>query len=220
MRTQIPPALRLRRGPAKGCYDRPAIDSVLDRGSVAHIAFIDGAAPLCIPMLYARVDDEIYVHGSTASRAIRRLSDGVAACLTVTTIRGLVLARSVFEHSANYESVMVFGTFRRVGESDERLNALKALTQVLLPGRWDEVRAPSRQELKATSILALPIDKAAVKVRSGPPDDDDSPDATLDVWAGVVPIIHSYGQPQPTPGLRPGITLSASLERLLSDGLL
>ena len=166
-------------------------------------------------MLYARVGDRIYVHGSTASRAIRTLAAGAPACLTVTVVHGLVLARSAFEHSANYESAVVFGRFEAVEEAAERLVAFEAFTEKVLPGRWREVRPPNRKELKATTILALPIEEASAKVRSGPPDDDDSPDAELDAWAGVVPIFSSYGTPEPSPGLRPGTPLSDSVARLI-----
>jgi uncharacterized protein len=206
---------RVRRGASKGRYDRASVDAVLDRGLVGHVAFVDGGEPYCVPMLYARAGDRIYIHGSAASRAVRTLAGGAAACLTVTTLHGLVLARSAFEHSANYESVMAFGRFQRVEDAAERLAAFEAFTEKLLPGRWSEVRGPSRQELKATAILAMTIEEASVKVRSGPPDDDDSPDAAIDTWAGVVPIEVSFGEPEPSPGLRSGIPVAVSVGRLL-----
>lgn len=214
--TQVPARVRVRRGPKKGRYDRASIDAVLDRGLLAHVAFTDGEDAVCIPMLYARVGDRIYIHGSTKSRAVRALAAGAPACVTVTIVNGLVLARSAFEHSANYDSAMAFGTFEPVRDPDERMRALEAFTEKLLPGRWDEVRLPSSKELKATEILALGIDEASAKVRSGPPDDDDSADAERDTWAGVVPIVRSYGPPEPSPGLRPGIELSESVRRLLT----
>jgi hypothetical protein len=136
----------------------------------------------------------------------------------VTLVNGLVLARSAFEHSANYQSVVLFGRLEEVPDPNARMAAYEAFTEKLLPGRWDEVRQPSRKELKATTILALPIDEASAKVRTGPPDDDDSEDADLDTWAGVVPIVRSFGEPQPSPGLRPGIALSDSVRRLLASG--
>jgi nitroimidazol reductase NimA-like FMN-containing flavoprotein (pyridoxamine 5'-phosphate oxidase superfamily) len=190
---------------------------VLDRGLVAHVAFADEVGPLCIPMLYARIGNELSIHGSTASRAMRALAGGAPACVTVTVVNGLVLARSAFEHSANYESAMVFGRFAQVEDEVERLRAFEAFTEKLLPGRWDEARRPSATELKATTILALPIEEASAKIRTGPPDDDDSPDAELDVWAGVLPIQRSFGEPEPSPGLRPGIALSPSAARLLAN---
>jgi len=216
VRERPPARVRVRRAPQKGRYDRGTIDAFLDGGLVAHVAFADGEQPCCIPMLYARVGDLVYVHGSTASRTMRTLGTGAPACLTVTVVHGLVLARSAFEHSANYESVVLFGRFEDVPDPDARLAAYEAFTEKLLPGRWDEVRQPSRKELKATTILALPIDEASAKVRTGPPDDDDTEDAELDTWAGVVPIVSSYGPPEPSPGLRPGIPISDSVTRLLS----
>jgi hypothetical protein len=142
------------------------------------------------------------------------LAAGTSACLTVTIVDGLVLARSAFEHSTNYDSAMVFGRFTEVTDADERLVALEAFTEKLIPGRWSEVRGPSAKELKATAILGMPIAEASAKQRSGPPNDDDSPDAALDTWAGEIPIVTSYGTPVPSPGLRAGIPLSESLRRL------
>jgi uncharacterized protein len=208
--------VRVRRGPKKGRYDRAAIDAVLDRGLLAHVAFVDGDDPVCIPMLYARIGNRIYIHGSTASRAVRALANGNPACVTVTIVDALVLARSAFEHSANYDSVMVFGTFAAIEDDAERLKAFEAFTEKLLPGRWSEVRQPNAKELKATEILALEIGDASVKMRSGPPDDDDSVDAELDTWAGIVPIVSAYGAPEASPGLRSGIALSPSVRRLLT----
>jgi uncharacterized protein len=209
--------IRVRRGPSNGRYDRVSVDAVLDRGLVGHVAFAHGGGPCCIPMLYARVGDRIYIHGSTASRAIRTLAGGAPACLTVTILHGLVLARSAFEHSANYESIVAFGRFRVIEDASERIGAFEAFTEKLLPGRWGEVRRPSRQELKATTILAMPIEEASVKIRSGPPDDDDSPDAALAIWAGVIPIVTSFGAPEPSPGLRPEIRPGPSIRRFF-DG--
>jgi nitroimidazol reductase NimA-like FMN-containing flavoprotein (pyridoxamine 5'-phosphate oxidase superfamily) len=213
---EVPSRIRVRRGPRKARYDRESIDAVLDRGLVAHVAFLDGGDPICIPMLYARDGDRIYIHGSTASRAVRALAAGAAACVTVTIVDALVLARSAFEHSANYDSVMVFGTFSAVEGDAKRLRAFEAFTEKLLPGRWREVRQPDAKELRATEILAMEIDEVSVKMRSGPPDDDDSADAELEVWAGIVPIVSAYGAPEASPGLRPGIPLSASVRRLLT----
>ena len=210
--------VRVRRAPHKGRYERSFIDAVLDRGLVAHLAFVHEGQPCCIPMLYARVGDRIYVHGSTASRLVRTLAGGAPACLTVTLVHGLVLARSAFEHSANYESVVVFGEFEPVADPDERLTAFEAFTNKVLPGRWSEVRPPDRKELKATMILALPMDEASAKVRTGPPNDDDSEDAELETWAGVVPIVSAFGAPEPSPGLRDGIPLSESIHNLLEKG--
>jgi uncharacterized protein len=212
----VPNRVRVRRGPQKGRYDRASIDAVLDRGLLAHVAFVDGDETVCIPMLYARVADRIYIHGSTRSRAVRTLAAGTPACVTVTIVHALVLARSAFEHSANYDSVLAFGTFAPVEDDAERLRALEAFTEKLLPGRWDEVRQPNAKELRATEILAMEIGDASAKVRDRGPDDDDSADAERDTWAGIVPIVTSYGSPEPSPGLRPGIPVSDSVRRLLT----
>jgi uncharacterized protein len=207
----------VRRGPTKGRYDQASIDDVLSRGLLAHVAFFDGRDPCCIPMLYAHFGEKLYIHGSTASRAIRALAEGAAACVTVTIVHGLVLARSAFEHSANYEAVMAFGTFAQIDDETERMAAFEAFTEKLLPGRWEEVRQPNAKELKATAILAMKIDEASAKIRTGPPDDDDSPDAERDTWAGVVPIVSSFGTPVPSPGLRQDIPLAPSVRKLLEN---
>jgi nitroimidazol reductase NimA-like FMN-containing flavoprotein (pyridoxamine 5'-phosphate oxidase superfamily) len=211
--------VKVRRGPKKGRYDQETIHSVLDRGLVAHVAFAAGEDEVyCVPTLFARVADRLYIHGSAASRTLRALAAGAPACVTVTILDGLVLARSVFEHSANYEAVMTFGVFSRVEDKDERVKALEAFTEKVLPGRWSEVREPTRQELKGTSILGMPIIEAAAKVRSGPPDDDETPDAAIDTWAGVIPLQMAFGSPVPSPGLTPGTPLSDSVRRLLDGG--
>jgi uncharacterized protein len=210
-----PPArVRVRRSPKKGHYDRARIDAILDRALVAHVAFIDNGEPVCIPMLFAYCDGRIHIHGSTASRAMRLLSRGDPACLTVTLLHGLVLARSAFEHSANYESVIAFGRFRAITDGHQRLAALAAFTNKLVPGRFDEVRAPNAKELQATMILTMQLEGVSAKLRSGPPDDDDSADAALDVWAGELPILSVLGEAIASPGLRAGIPLPQSVRRL------
>src|ERR1700743_3813050 len=206
--------VRVRRIPEQGHYDRATIEAALDRGLMGHVAVSGGEQPHCIPMLSTRAGPVVYIHGSTGSRALRTLASGVPACLTVTRLDGIVLARSVFEHSANYESVVVLGRFRPVEDPAERLAAFEAFTEKMLPGRWGEARTPNRKELSATVILALPIEEASVKARSGGPDDDETPDAELDVWAGSIPLITSYGAPEPAPGLRDGIPVPASVTRL------
>ncbi|MDQ3874080.1 MAG: pyridoxamine 5'-phosphate oxidase family protein, partial [Actinomycetota bacterium] len=206
----------VRRQPTRGAYDRDSVYGILDSALFGHVAFVDGGQPFCIPMLQARVDDCIFVHGSSASRTLRVLASGVPACLTVTVLDGLVLARSAFEHSANYRSAVVLGHFVPVEGEAERLAAFAAFTDKLVSGRWDEVRPPNRKERKATAILRMPIDEASAKARSGPPSDDESDDAALDVWAGVLPIVHRFGPPEPSPRLRDGIGLSRSAHRLLA----
>lgn len=208
---------RVRRQPSRGAYDRDAIWAVFDAALFAQVTFVDDGQPLAIPMLQARVGDAVYIHGSSASRAMRVLAEGVPACLTVTVLDGLVLARSAFEHSANYRSAVLLGRFERLDEDPERVAALEAFTNKLLPGRWLEVRRPNRKELRATTILRMPIVEASVKSRTGPPSDDESPDAELDIWAGVIPIVTSFGAPRPSPGLRDGIPLPGSAFRLLEE---
>jgi uncharacterized protein len=212
---KAPSRVRVRRVPKNAHYDRESIHRVLDRGQIAHVSFVDGGQPYCIPTLYARVGDEVLIHGSSASRMLRLLAAGAPACVTVTILDGWVLARSAFETSANYDSVVLLGSFRQISSGRDKLAALEAFMNGVLPGRWDEVRPPSRQELKGTAILALRIDEASVKTRNRPPDDDDSPDAERDTWAGVIPVRREYGPPQPSPGLRAGTALSPSVRGLL-----
>lgn len=195
---------RVRRQPHRAHYDRATIDAILDAVLVAHVAFVDAGDPVCVPLVQARIGDRLYVHGSTASRALRTLAAGAPACLAVTAVDGLVCAASAFEHSVNYRSVMIFGSFREVREPA----AYRAFTEKLLPGRWDEVRPPSRAELRASTILAMSIDAASAKVRAGPPDD-----AGPDHWAGVVPLTTSYGEPEPANGLPLADSVRTLLER-------
>jgi uncharacterized protein len=186
--------LRVRREPHRGRYDRQTIDAILDEALLCHLGFEVDGQPYVIPTLHARVGDTVYVHGSAASRMLRQLAGGIRVCLTVTLFDGLVLARSVFNHSVNYRSVVLLGTAQLVPD-DEKLEALHALTEQLAPGRWEEARQPTAKELKATWILALPIEEASAKVRGGPPEDDPE-DEHLPVWAGVVPV-HLAAEPSP-----------------------
>ena len=208
---------RVRRVPANARYDRKSIHRVLDRGLVAHVSFIDDGQPYGIPTLYARVGDRVLIHGSTASRMTRVLAAGAPACVTVTILDGLVLARSAFETGANYDAVMLVGSFRQIDGEAEKLAALEMFMETVLPGRWGEVRAPSRQELKGTAILELEISEASVKTKAGGPDDDESPDAERETWAGVIPVLTRYGSPEPSPVLPSSIPISASVRRLLSE---
>jgi nitroimidazol reductase NimA-like FMN-containing flavoprotein (pyridoxamine 5'-phosphate oxidase superfamily) len=194
---------RVRRAPARGVYDREAVHAILDEGLVCHLGFARDGQPYVMPTLHARVGEQVYVHGSTASRLVRALQAGTPACLTVTLVDGLVLARSAFHHSMNYRSVVVLGQARTVAGDEERLTALEAFTERLVPGRWDVVRPPNRQELKATQVLALSLEEASAKVRTGPPVDDEE-DLALDVWAGVVPLALQAGAPQPDAHTAPG----------------
>jgi len=201
-----PPAsdrTRVRREPGRGVYDRGTIDAILDEGLVCHLGFVGDGQPYVIPTLYGRLGDEVYVHGSSASRMLRTLDGGVDACLTVTLVDGLVLARSIFNHSINYRSVVVLGRAAAVTDVDEKLRALEAFSARLLPGRWAEVRSPTATELKATSILRMPLDEASAKVRTGPPKDNEE-DYGWPVWAGVIPLVVTAAEPEPDPALEPG----------------
>ena len=213
------PRVRVRRLPERGRYDSEAIDAVLDAGLVAHLGFVIDGQPYVIPTLHARIDDQVYVHGSAASRALRALSGRTPVCLTVTLLDGIVLARSVFEHSMNYRSVVVLGAATLVDEPDEKLAALEAFTEKLLPGRWAEARQPTRKELKATSVLRLPLDEASAKIRDGGPEDGDTPDAELDVWAGHVPLVVQALEPVPDATLRPGTPVPPGLAPYRRPGL-
>jgi nitroimidazol reductase NimA-like FMN-containing flavoprotein (pyridoxamine 5'-phosphate oxidase superfamily) len=220
--TSVPPSprTRVRRESDRGAYDRATIDAVLDATPMCHLAFVHDDQPYAVPTLHARVGDTVYVHGSAASRALRTLGGngdrGLPGCITVSLLDGLVLARSAFEHSVNYRSVMLLGTLIAIpGEADKRA-ALAAFTEALLPGRWGEARQPTRQELAATTVLALPIKEASAKVRTGGPGDGDGPDADLPIWAGVVPLRTSWGEPQPDPRIPPDVSVPASVRRLLA----
>jgi hypothetical protein len=194
---------RVRREPERGAYDRATIDAILDEGLVCHLGFVHDGQPYVIPTLYGRVDGELYVHGSSASRMLRTLRSGVDACLTVTLVDGIVLARSIFNHSINYRSVVVLGRAVAVEEAGEKGRALEAFSARLLPGRWAEVRPPTATELKATSILRMSLDEASAKVRTGPPEDDEA-DYDWPVWAGVIPLALTAGAPEADPRLGPG----------------
>jgi nitroimidazol reductase NimA-like FMN-containing flavoprotein (pyridoxamine 5'-phosphate oxidase superfamily) len=209
------PRVKLRREPKRGRYDRVDVDRILDRALVAHVAFVSDGQPFCIPTLCARVGDSALIHGSSASRMLRGLSAGAPACLTATLTDGLVLARSAFEHSINYESAIVLGQLEAVTDPEAKRAALQAFTEKLLPGRWDEVRQPTAKELKATAVLSLAIDEASAKVRTGPPETPPE-DEDVAVWAGEVPILTRYGAPVTAPDIPPGTEISPSVARLLA----
>jgi nitroimidazol reductase NimA-like FMN-containing flavoprotein (pyridoxamine 5'-phosphate oxidase superfamily) len=179
--------IRVVREPHRGVYDRETIDKILDEGFVCHIGFTVNEQPYVIPTMYARVGDAIYFHGSAASRMLRGASAGIAVCITVTIADGLVLARSVFNHSMNYRSAVALGKATLVDAPEEKLAALRAFTEKILPGRWNDARQPNEKELKATSILRLPLTEVSAKMRTGPVEDD-AEDYALPVWAGIVPL--------------------------------
>lgn len=185
---------KVRRLPDRGRYDRDTINAILDEGFICHVGFVVDGQPYVIPTGYARVDDHIYIHGSAASRMLRNLSQGIDVCVTVTLVDGLVLARSAFHHSINYRSVVILGKADLVAGSDEKNRALEAITEHIVPGRWADVRWPNELELKATTVLKLPINEASAKIRTGDPKDDEE-DYAMDVWAGVLPIDLTTGTP-------------------------
>lgn len=191
-----PPTERTRvvRESQRGAYDRGTIYKILDEGFVCHVGFSVEDQPYVIPTLFARLGEAIYFHGSAASRMLRNVSDGISVCVTVTLTDGFVLARSVFNHSMNYRSVVALGKATLVDAPREKFEALHAFTEKILPGRWNDARQPNEKELKSTSILRLLLTEASAKIRVGPPEDD-APDYALPVWAGVIPLHLTPGAP-------------------------
>lgn len=194
----------VKRLPKRGVYERESVYQILDEGLICHVGFVVEGQPFVIPTGYARAGDTLYIHGAQASRMLRALKGGLDVCVTVTLLDGMVMARSAFHHSMNYRSVVVFGRAVAVEESTEKLEALRALTEHLAPGRWDEVRQPTEGEMRATLVLALALKEASAKVRTGPPVDDEE-DYALPVWAGVVPLRLAAGAPVPDPRLPQGV---------------
>lgn len=208
----------LKRLPKRGVYDRELVYRILDEGFVCHVSFAVDGQPFVIPTGYARVGDQLYIHGSQVSRMLRTLSSGIDVCVAVTLIDGLVLARSAFHHSLNYRSVVIFGRASMVEEREAKLAALFAFSEHVIPGRWNEVREPTEQELKATTVLSLPLVEVSAKVRTGPPIDDEE-DYALTVWAGVLPLRIVAGAPVNDPRLPesiepPSYTLQYSREKI------
>jgi len=196
MDTLLTDRTRVRRLPARGAHDRVTVHAILDAGFVCHVGFVADGQPYVIPTGYARADDTLYLHGSTASRLVRTLAAGIDVCVTVTLIDGFVLARSAFHHSLNYRSVVVLGHARLVSGAEEKMEALRRFTNHIASGRFEEARAPNEQELKGTAVLALDLEEASAKIRSGPPLDD-AEDLAVKIWAGVVPLRQTVGEPQP-----------------------
>lgn len=194
----------LKRLPARGFYDRELVYSILDEGLICQVGFAVDGRPFVIPTGYARHNDQVYIHGSQASRMLRTLKGGIDVCVTVTLLDGLVLARSAFHHSMNYRSVVVFGRATAVDDPADKAAALLAFSEHLIPGRWNDVREPTEQELKATTVLSLPLEEVSAKVRTGPPLDDEE-DYELPVWAGVIPLQLAAAAPIPDPRLEAGI---------------
>lgn len=196
----------LRRLPKRGSHEGKKIYEILDAAFLAHIGFCVEGQPFVIPTLFGREDNQLFLHGSAASRMLRELEKGLAACVTVTIVDGLVLARSAFHHSMNYRSVVAFGTARKIGNPARKLDALKIISEHLIKGRWNDVRGPSEQEMKSTAVLEFTIEEASAKVRTGPPVDDEE-DYDLPVWAGVLPLALTTGTAKPDEQLKNGVDL-------------
>jgi uncharacterized protein len=193
--TQMPTArTRVVREADRAVYDRETVHRILDEGFLCHVGFVVEGQPFVIPTSYGRKDSSLYIHGSAASRMLRQMQNGVAVCVTVTLLDGLVLARSVFNHSMNYRSVVLLGKASLVNDPEEKLAALRVLSEHILPGRWEDARQPNERELKATSVLRVPIDEFSAKVRAGAPIDDVE-DYSFPTWAGVVPLETKAGTP-------------------------
>jgi nitroimidazol reductase NimA-like FMN-containing flavoprotein (pyridoxamine 5'-phosphate oxidase superfamily) len=210
--------VRLRRKRERGSYDRAVIDAILDEALIAHLGIVDkDGQPFVIPTLHARRGDVVYCHGSSASRTLRLMAAGAPVCLTVSLIDGLVLARAAMHHSANYRSAMLVGSARIVAEEAEKRAALEAVVEHIVPGRSGDVRAPTANELEATSVLALPIEEASAKVRTGGPTDDEE-DYALPAWAGVIPLVSVPLAPEPDARLRDGIPTPAYVSAYARPG--
>ncbi len=192
---------KIRRIPERASYSKATIYPIIDAAPICHLGFVDDGQPFVIPTIHARVDDKLFVHGAKSSRTLKQSSSGIPMCVTVTLIDGLVVARSLFHHSMNYRSTIVFGQRRLVTDAKEKFEALMAIAENLIPGRWDEAREPDKKELRATSVVAIEIESASAKTRNGPPVDDDE-DYELPIWAGIVPIKTQYLYPETGSRLR------------------
>ena len=206
---------KVRRVPKRGHYDRETIYNVLDKNFTCHIGFIYNDYPVVIPTIYGRSGDRVFFHGASVSRMITTLEMGVPVCLSIHTVQGIVLARSAFHHSVNYESVVLFGKASLVEENNEKMRALKVISDHIVPGRWEEIREPNGQEMKGTKVLGMNIDESSAKIRTGPPVDDEE-DYDLDIWAGVLPITTSFGSPVPDPRLKNGLSVPQSVHNLVN----
>jgi uncharacterized protein len=195
---------KLRRLPGRGSHEPEVIHAILDAGFLAHVGFQANGQPFVIPTLYGREEENLYLHGSAASRMLGELETGVPACVTVTLVDGLVLARSAFHHSMNYRSVIAFGTARKIEEPAQKTRALRIISEHVIAGRWNDVRSPTEKELKATAVLEFSIEEASAKIRQGPPLDDEE-DYSLPVWAGILPLRLEAKTPIPDSRLPEGV---------------
>jgi uncharacterized protein len=203
------PRTALRRHRERGATDRDELYAVLDAGLICHLGVVADGSPRVLPTTYGRLDDTLYLHGSSANGGFMA-ADGQQVCVTVTHLDGLVCARTVFHHSVNYRSAMVFGPARVSTDDSERRLALRTIVEHLVPGQWATARQPTKKEMAATAVLVLPLAEASVKIRTGPPVDDPE-DYSADVWAGVVPVAVTFGAPEPDPELREGIPVPAHI---------
>jgi nitroimidazol reductase NimA-like FMN-containing flavoprotein (pyridoxamine 5'-phosphate oxidase superfamily) len=207
---------RVKRHPKRGDYDKSHIFRIIDEALLCHVAFIQDDQPFVIPTLHARQNESILLHGASSSRLMRHIESGQQLSLAFTLIDGLVLARSVFSHSVNYRSVVLFGRGEKIASDEEKTAALERITEQVMPGRWADARPPTALELKATSVAVIPIEVASAKIRQGPPADDEA-DLALPVWAGVVPIQHRAGDPVRDPQLREDIPLPEYIQRYIQE---
>lgn len=214
---QTTPRSKLKRLPKRGSQERELIYSILDEALIAHIGFITNNQPFVIPMAYGRKSDRLYLHGSSISRLIKTLEQGVEVCLTVTLVDGLVVARSLFHHSMNYRSVVLFGKAELVDNERDKMIALEAFTEQIIPGRWQDARIPNVKELKATTVLSLPIEEGSAKIRKGQPLDDEE-DYALPIWAGELPLRVIAGKPIPDPRLDNAIAIPENLKNYHRGG--
>jgi nitroimidazol reductase NimA-like FMN-containing flavoprotein (pyridoxamine 5'-phosphate oxidase superfamily) len=208
---------QVKRLPKRGAYDRETVFKILDEAFVCHVGFVVEGQPYVIPTNYGRVGETLYLHGSAASRMLRTLSEGIPVCVTATLIDGLVLARSAFHHSVNYRSVVILGTARLVENPTEKMEALRLFTEHIMKGRWDQIRQPNEQELKGTTVLALPLEEVSAKVRTGGPVDDEE-DYELPVWAGVLPLPVTPTAPIADARLKPGIAVPENVMTYSRNG--
>lgn len=204
------------RVPKRGIYDKEAAYRIIDEALICHIGLVENGQPFVIPTLHARHDDNILLHGATTSRLIKYIQAGNEVCITMTLVDGLVLARSVFHHSMNYRSVVLFGKGHLIETDEEKLQALELFTERIAPGRWDDARKPNRNELKATSVVSISIETASAKIRTGPPVDDEE-DMQLPVWAGVLPLKQQVGLPISAPELREDIPVPEYTDLWFAD---
>jgi len=205
-----PSKSKVKRVPKRGIYEREEVYALLDKEFLCHVGFVYDGYPVVIPTMYGRKGDVIYIHGASVSRLLVSLEKGIDVSVSIANVSGLVLARSAFHHSLNYESVVIFGKGSLV-EGEEKLDALKVISDSVIKGRWEEVRLPSEKEMKATKVLKIQIDEVSAKVRTGPPVDD-KPDYDLDIWAGELPIVKTYGKPIADTLLKEGIETPKSVK--------